>query len=148
MSASRLVFGVAVLLLQLWGTHCFPTSACPIPCLCQPGPVLNCSSLGLNKAPSWIPESAVSLNISNNALSSLAPLSFGHVKLKGLLHLWVGSNGLESLSLILGPGTRTLSSAEQECSSWAPDLQLLSAERNHLKRLPNGMCVAKLCINH
>ncbi|KAL0164433.1 hypothetical protein M9458_040186, partial [Cirrhinus mrigala] len=64
---------------------------------------------------------------------------FGHVKLKRLLHLWVGSNALESLSLILKKdrsGTRTLTNRQQECTSWAPDLQLLSAERNHLKHLP------------
>uniref|UniRef100_A0A8C1RKM4 LRRNT domain-containing protein n=2 Tax=Cyprinus carpio TaxID=7962 RepID=A0A8C1RKM4_CYPCA len=86
------MLGVAVLLLQLWGTHSFPSSACPVPCLCQHGPLLNCSSLGLTEVPTHIPATAVSLNISNNALRSLAPLSFGHVKLKGLLHLWVGSN--------------------------------------------------------
>lgn len=140
MSAYISVLGVAVLLLHLWGTHSFPTSACPVPCLCQRGPLLNCSSLGLTEIPARIPPTAVSLNISNNALRSLAPLSFGHVKLKGLLHLWVGSNALESLILKEDrSGTRTLSSG-QECMSWAPDLQLLSAERNHLKHLPKGMC--------
>ncbi|KAF4099446.1 uncharacterized protein LOC131526838 isoform X2 [Onychostoma macrolepis] len=150
MSASISVLGVAVLLLHLWGTHSFPTSACPVPCLCQRGPLLNCSSLDLTEIPTRIPPTAVSLNISNNALRSLAPLSFGHVKLKGLLHLWVGSNALESLSLILKKdrsGTRTLSSGGQECMSWAPDLQLLSAERNHLKHLPKGLgCINSLQI--
>lgn len=144
MSAYRSVLGVAVLLLHLWGTHSFPTSACPVPCLCQQGPLLNCSSLGLTTTPTRIPATAVSLNLSNNALRSLAPLSFGQVKLMGLLHLWVGSNALESLSLILKKdrsGTRTLSSGEQECTSWASDLQLLSAERNHLKHLPKGTCM-------
>uniref|UniRef100_A0A8C1GZ89 LRRNT domain-containing protein n=1 Tax=Cyprinus carpio TaxID=7962 RepID=A0A8C1GZ89_CYPCA len=92
MSASSSVLGVAVLLLHLWGTHSFPTSACPVPCLCQHGPLLNCSSLGLTEIPTHIPATAVSLNLSNNALRSLGSLSFGHVKLKGLLHLWVGSN--------------------------------------------------------
>ncbi|XP_016144022.1 leucine-rich repeat-containing protein 66-like [Sinocyclocheilus grahami] len=147
MSASSSVLGVALLLLHLCGTHSFPTSACPVPCLCQHSPLLNCSSLGLTEIPTRIPATAVSLNISNNALRSLAPLSFGHVKLKGLLHLWVGSNALESLSLILKgrSGTRTLSSGEQECTSWAPDLQLLSAERNHLKHLPKGLgCMKSL----
>ncbi|KTF76063.1 hypothetical protein cypCar_00041260, partial [Cyprinus carpio] len=118
--------------------------------LCQHGPLLNCSSLGLTEVPTHIPATAVSLNISNNALRSLAPLSFGHVKLKGLLHLWVGSNALESLSLILKrdrSGTRTLSSGEQECMSWAPDLQLLSAERNHLNHLPKGMCHMSIYIS-
>ncbi|KAL1254674.1 hypothetical protein QQF64_016903 [Cirrhinus molitorella] len=80
----------------------------------------------------------------------LLVFGFGHVKLKGLLHLWVGSNALESLSLILKKdrsGTRTLSSAHQECTSWAPDLQLLSAERNHLKHLPKGLgCMKSLQI--
>ncbi len=150
MSVYISVLGVAVLLLYLWGTYSFPTSACPVPCLCQSGPLLNCSSLGLTEIPTRIPPTAVSLNISNNALRSLAPLSFGHVKLKGLLHLWVGSNALESLSLILKDrsGTRTLSSGGQECMSWAPDLQLLSAERNHLKHLPKGMCHRSIYVMH
>uniref|UniRef100_A0A671NIS0 LRRNT domain-containing protein n=1 Tax=Sinocyclocheilus anshuiensis TaxID=1608454 RepID=A0A671NIS0_9TELE len=78
MLASSSVLGVALLLLHLWGTHSFPTSACPVPCLCQHGPLLNCSSLGLTEIPTRIPATAVSLNISNNALRSLAPLSFGH----------------------------------------------------------------------
>ncbi len=150
MSAYISVLGVAVLLLHLWGTHSFPTSACPVPCLCQRSPLLNCSSLGLTESPTRIPPTAVSLNISDNALRSLAPLSFGHVKLKGLLHLWVGSNALESLSLIWKKdrsGTRTLSSG-QECMSWAPDLQLLSAERNHLKHLPKGMCHMSMYVIH
>ncbi|ROL50987.1 Leucine-rich repeat-containing protein 66 [Anabarilius grahami] len=150
MSAYSSVLGVAVLLLHLWGTHSFPTSACPVPCLCQRGPLLNCSSLGLTTIPTRIPATAVSLNLSNNALRSLAPLSFGHVKLMGLQHLWVGSNALESLSMILKKdqsGTRTLSSGEQECTSWASDLQLLSAERNHLKHLPKGLgCMKSLQI--
>ncbi|XP_039548030.1 uncharacterized protein LOC120493475 isoform X2 [Pimephales promelas] len=150
MSAYRSVLGVAVLLLHLWETHSFPTSACPVPCLCEQGPLLNCSSLGLTTTPTRIPATAVSLNLSNNALRSLAPLSFGQVKLIGLLHLWVGSNALESLSLILKKDwsdTRTLSSGEQECTSWASDLQLLSAERNHLKRLPKGLgCMKSLQI--
>ncbi|XP_050994203.1 uncharacterized protein LOC127182720 isoform X6 [Labeo rohita] len=150
MSAYSSVLGVAVLFLHLWGTHSFPTSTCPVPCLCQRGPLLNCSSLGLTEIPTRIPGTAVSLNISNNALRSLAPLSFGHVKLKRLLHLWVGSNALESLSLILKKdrsGTRTLTSGQQECTSWAPDLQLLSAERNHLKHLPKGLgCIKSLQI--
>uniref|UniRef100_A0A672QK25 LRRNT domain-containing protein n=1 Tax=Sinocyclocheilus grahami TaxID=75366 RepID=A0A672QK25_SINGR len=78
MSASSSVLGVALLLLHLCGTHSFPTSACPVPCLCQHSPLLNCSSLGLTEIPTRIPATAVSLNISNNALRSLAPLSFGH----------------------------------------------------------------------
>ncbi|XP_067239789.1 uncharacterized protein [Chanodichthys erythropterus] len=150
MSAYSSVLCVAVLLLHLWGTHSFPTSACPVPCLCQRGPLLNCSSLGLTTIPTRIPATAVSLNLSNNALLSLAPLSFGHVKLMGLLHLWVGRNALESLSMILKKdrsGTRTLTSGEQECTSWASNLQLLSAERNHLKHLPKGLgCMKSLQI--
>uniref|UniRef100_A0A673NCF4 LRRNT domain-containing protein n=1 Tax=Sinocyclocheilus rhinocerous TaxID=307959 RepID=A0A673NCF4_9TELE len=78
MSAYISVLGVAVLLLHLWGTLSFPTTACPVPCLCQRGPLLNCSTLGLTEIPTRIPPTAVSLNISNNALRSLAPLSFGH----------------------------------------------------------------------
>ncbi|KAA0708692.1 hypothetical protein E1301_Tti008054 [Triplophysa tibetana] len=153
MSAYSPVLGVVVLLLHFWTTHSFPTSlACAVPCLCQRGPLLNCSSLGLTKTPVRIPATAVSLNISHNALHSLAPLSSGHVKLKGLLHLWVGGNSLERLDLDIkknASGTRTKSSGELECRAWAPDLQLLSAERNHLKHLPRGLhCLKSLQILH
>lgn len=148
MSVYSSVLGVVVLLLHFWTTHSFPASlACAVPCLCQRGPLLNCSSLGLTKTPVRIPATAVSLNISHNALYSLAPLSSGHVKLKGLLHLWVGGNSLVRLDLDIkknGSGTRTQSSGEQECRAWAPDLQLLSAERNHLKHLPRGMCSRRI----
>nr|XP_055042702.1 serine-rich adhesin for platelets-like [Misgurnus anguillicaudatus] len=153
MSAYSSVFGVVVvLLLHLSATHSFPTSlqVCPVPCLCQRGPLLNCSSLGLTKTPVRIPATAISLNLSHNALHSLAPLSSGRVILKGLLHLWVGSNSLDSLDLDLKKNwssTRTLSHEKRECTSWAPDLQLLSAERNHLKHLPKGLnCLKSLQI--
>ncbi|TRZ00738.1 hypothetical protein DNTS_035696 [Danionella cerebrum] len=140
MSASSTLLGVAVLLLQLWATLSFPSSGCPVPCLCRNNLVLNCSSLGLTRIPKPFPEGAVSLNISNN---SLGPLVFAQVQLKWLRYLWVDRNGLESLSL-MEKSTSTLLSGEHECTSWTPDLRMLSAEQNHLKYLPKGLGCMKL----
>ncbi|XP_072538773.1 uncharacterized protein lrrc66 [Salminus brasiliensis] len=140
MSASSLVPFIAILLLQLWGAQTFShTVFCPTPCLCQKT-LLNCSSSGLSEVPSHIPATATALDLSHNALHSLVPL--GHIRLKGLQHFWVGDNALESLSMCLGKGaerTKILRRRKEWCVSWAPDLQLLSAERNQLKRLPSGL---------
>uniref|UniRef100_A0A8B9KXL0 LRRCT domain-containing protein n=1 Tax=Astyanax mexicanus TaxID=7994 RepID=A0A8B9KXL0_ASTMX len=96
MSASSLVPCIAILLLQLWGAHAFSsTPLCPTPCLCQQTPLLNCSSSGLSEAPSHIPATATVLDLSHNAIRSLVPL--GRARLRGLQHLWVGDNALESL---------------------------------------------------
>uniref|UniRef100_A0A3B1KDG5 Ig-like domain-containing protein n=1 Tax=Astyanax mexicanus TaxID=7994 RepID=A0A3B1KDG5_ASTMX len=141
MSASSLVPCIAILLLQLWGAHAFSsTPLCPTPCLCQQTPLLNCSSSGLSESPSHIPATATALDLSHNAIRSLVPL--GRARLRGLQHLWVGDNALESLSMCLGKGvegTKCLPRRKEWCVSWAPDLQLLSAERNQLKRLPKGL---------
>uniref|UniRef100_A0A672MQV5 LRRCT domain-containing protein n=1 Tax=Sinocyclocheilus grahami TaxID=75366 RepID=A0A672MQV5_SINGR len=64
------MLGVAVLLLHLWGTLSFPTPACPVPCLCQRGPLLNCSTLGLTEIPTRIPPTAV-LDLSYNLLVTI-----------------------------------------------------------------------------
>ncbi|XP_049337794.1 titin homolog isoform X2 [Astyanax mexicanus] len=141
MSASSLVPCIAILLLQLWGAHAFSsTPLCPTPCLCQQTPLLNCSSSGLSESPSHIPATATALDLSHNAIRSLVPL--GRARLRGLQHLWVGDNALESLSMCLGKGvegTKSLPRRKEWCVSWAPDLQLLSAQRNQLKRLPKGL---------
>ncbi|XP_036438494.1 uncharacterized protein LOC118816092 [Colossoma macropomum] len=143
MSVSSLVPWLVVLLLQLWGAHTLPpTPACLTPCLCQSTPLLNCSSSGLSEAPSQIPVTATALDLSHNALQSLVPLGSGRARLRGLQHLWVGDNALETLSLCLGKGvkgTKTLTGRRERCVTWAPDLQLLSAERNQLKRIPGGL---------
>ncbi|KAL7888021.1 hypothetical protein AOLI_G00029950 [Acnodon oligacanthus] len=145
MSLSSLVLCFVVLLLQLWGAHTLPpTPACLTHCLCHKTPLLNCSSSGLSEAPSQIPVTATALDLSHNALQSLVPLVSG--RLRGLQHLWVGDNALETLSLCLGKGlkaTKTLTGRRERCMTWAPDLQLLSAERNQLKRIPGGLCSIK-----
>ncbi|XP_017543427.1 uncharacterized protein LOC108414988 isoform X2 [Pygocentrus nattereri] len=145
MSVSSLVLCLVVLLLQLWGAHTLPpTPPCINHCLCHKTPLLNCSSSGLSEAPSQIPVTATALDLSHNALQSLVPLGSG--RLRGLQHLWVGDNALETLSLCLGKGlkaTKTLTGRRERCLTWAPDLQLLSAERNQLKRIPGGLCSIK-----
>ncbi|KAK1796626.1 hypothetical protein P4O66_008926, partial [Electrophorus voltai] len=147
MLVSILLSCCVVLLLRLCGTNTVvPSPACPVSCLCQETPFLNCSSSGLSKAPSLIPTTATSLDLSHNALHSLLPLGSGRARLRGLQHLWVGNNALERLSLCLGKGTegtKTLGRREGHCVPWAPDLQLLSAERNQLKCLPRGLGSAK-----
>ncbi|KAL7872003.1 hypothetical protein SRHO_G00069860 [Serrasalmus rhombeus] len=145
MSVSSLVLCLVVLLLQLWGAHTLPpTPPCITHCLCHKTPLLNCSSSGLSEAPSQIPANATALDLSHNALQSLVPLGSG--RLRGLQHLWVGDNALETLSLCLGKGlkaTKTLTGRRERCLTWAPDLQLLSAERNQLKQIPGGLCSIK-----
>lgn len=138
-----LVSSVAVLIFQLWGVHTLPPiPACPASCVCENTLLVNCASLGLSKAPSYIPATATALDLSHNALQSLAPLGSGRMHLQGLQHLWVGNNALESLSMCSGiqgvVGTRTLTRRKQRCVSWAPDLQSLSVDRNQLKCLPRG----------
>ncbi|XP_053469814.1 beta-sarcoglycan isoform X1 [Ictalurus furcatus] len=144
MLVSSVVHCIAVLIFQLWGvqTHS-PIPACPASCVCEKTLLVNCASLGLSKAPSHIPATATALDLSHNALHSLAPLGSGHMHLRGLQHLWLGNNSLESLSMCSGIqgilSTRSLTRRKQRCVSWAPDLQSLSADRNQLKRLPRGL---------
>lgn len=134
MLVSSVVHCIAVLIFQLWGVHTLSlVPVCPASCVCETSFLVNCASLGLSNAPSHIPATATVLDLSHNALLSLAPLSSGHVRLRGLQHLWLGNNSLESLSMCLGMTRR-----KQRCVSWTPDLQSLSADRNQLKLLPRG----------
>ncbi|KAI4878253.1 hypothetical protein NFI96_011767, partial [Prochilodus magdalenae] len=142
MSGSGLVPFLAVLLLQLWGAHTLPpTTACLVPCLCQKTPLLNCSSAGLIKVPSQIPATATSLDLSHNALQSLGPLDSSRIRLRGLQHFWVGNNALETLSLCFGKEVNSIKTLRRNkrCVTWAPDLQMLSGERNQLKQIPGGL---------
>lgn len=134
MLVSGIVHCIAVLIIQLWGVHTLsPVPICPASCVCQKSLLVNCASLGLSKAPSHIPATTTALDLSHNALLSVAPLGSSHVHLRGLQQLWLGNNLLESLSMCLGMTRR-----KQRCVSWAPDLQSLSADRNQLKHLPKG----------
>lgn len=143
MSVSSIVHCTAVLIFQLWGVQTLsPIPACPASCICEKTLHVNCASLGLSKAPSHIPATATALDLSNNALRSLAPLGSGHLRLQGIQRLRLGNNLLNSLSMCLGSrgivGTKTLTRRKERCVSWAPDLELLSADRNQLKCVPRG----------
>lgn len=134
MLVSSVVHCIAVLIFQLLGVHTLsPVPACPASCVCEKSLLVNCASLGLSKAPSHIPASTTALDLSHNALHSLAPLGSSHVRLRGLQHLWLGNNSMESLSMCSGMTRR-----KHRCVSWAPDLYSLSADRNQLKRMPRG----------
>ncbi|KAF7690115.1 uncharacterized protein LOC124376668 [Silurus meridionalis] len=144
MLVSCIVHCIAVLIFQLCGVQTLsPITSCPASCICEKSLVVNCASLGLSKAPSHIPATATALDLSHNALHSLAPLDSGHLHLHGLQQLQLGNNSLKSLSMCSGSrgvvSTRTLTRRNQRCVSWAPDLQLLSADRNQLKCLPRGL---------
>lgn len=134
MLVSSGVHCLAVLIFHLcWVQTLAPATACPASCVCEKTLLVNCASLGLSKAPLHIPATATDLDLSHNALRSLAPLGSSHMHLRGLQHLRVGNNSLESLSMCSGMTRRT-----QGCVSWAPDLHSLYAERNQLKCLPRG----------
>lgn len=141
MLVSSLVHCIAVLFFQLWGVQTLSSiPACPASCLCEETLLVNCASLDLPTAPSHIPATTTALDLSHNALHTLAPLGAGHMLLPGLRHLRVGNNSLESLSMCSGSQgiVGTLTRRKQRCVSWAPDLQSLSADRNKLKCLPRG----------
>ncbi|XP_029563436.1 leucine rich repeat containing 66 [Salmo trutta] len=142
MAVSQWMFCAAVLLLLIQGLQCSPTPpTCPEPCLCQRGPLLNCSSAGLSQAPQHIPSTVNDLDLSHNLLKSLAP-SWPNW---GLNNLWLGHNSITHLSLCVGRtwrgkhGRLPLSHNRGRCVSWAPALQLLSAERNQLEMIPEGL---------
>ncbi|KAI5619986.1 leucine-rich repeat-containing protein 66 [Silurus asotus] len=144
MLVSCIVHCIAVLIFQLCGVQTLShITSCPASCICEKSSVVNCASLGLSKAPSHIPATATALDLSHNALHSLAPLDSGHLHLHRLQHLQLGNNSLKSLSMCSESrgvvSTRTLTRRNQRCVSWAPDLQLLSADRNQLKCLPGGL---------
>uniref|UniRef100_A0A4W5PSD3 Ig-like domain-containing protein n=1 Tax=Hucho hucho TaxID=62062 RepID=A0A4W5PSD3_9TELE len=142
MAVSQWLFCAAVLLLLIQGLQCSPTPpTCPEPCLCQRGPLLNCSSAGLSQAPQHIPSTINDLDLSHNLLNSLAPSWPSW----GLNNLWLGHNSITHLSLCVGRtwrgkhGRIPLSHNRGRCVSWAPALQLLSAERNQLEMIPEGL---------
>lgn len=132
----------AVLLLLSSGHHCLlPPPLCPDLCSCQSEPVLmNCSSAGLYLVPQHIPDSVTELLFPHNHLSSVAL----DQPLRKLRALRLDNNSVTHLSLCLdrapasrrGHGMRPR--GRQGCESWAPSLQLLSAERNQLQQLPEG----------
>ncbi|CAB1324138.1 unnamed protein product [Coregonus sp. 'balchen'] len=142
MAVSQWMFCAAVLLLLIQGLQCSPTPpTCPEPCLCQRGPLLNCSSAGLSQAPQHILFTVTDLDLSHNLLNSLTP----SWPIWGLKNLRLGHNSITHLSLCVGRtwrgkhGIISLSHNRGRCVSWAPALQLLSAERNQLEMIPEGL---------
>ncbi|CAB1332088.1 unnamed protein product, partial [Coregonus sp. 'balchen'] len=141
MAVSQWMFCAAVLLLLIQGLQCSPTPpACPEPCLCQRG-LLNCSSIGLSQAQQHIPSTVTELDLSHNLLNSLTPSWPSW----GLKNLWLGHNSITHLSLCVRRTWRgkhwkvPLSHSRGRCVSWAPALQLLSAEMNQLEMIPEGL---------
>ncbi|TWW57573.1 hypothetical protein D4764_07G0002920 [Takifugu flavidus] len=136
-------FLAAALLLLSSGHHCLaPPPPCPDVCTCQRDPVLlNCSSAGLYLVPQHIPDSVSELHLSHNHLSSVAL----DRPLHKLQTLWLDNNGITHLSLCVertrgGWRERRMRPwGRRGCDSWAPTLQLLSVENNHLQQLPEGL---------
>ncbi|XP_028977267.2 uncharacterized protein LOC105011825 isoform X2 [Esox lucius] len=137
MAVSRWMLYTAVL-LPVQGSPTLPD--CPEPCYCHKGPMLNCSSVGLSLGQKHIPSTVTDLDLSHNLLNSFSPLWPSW----GLKNLWIGHNSLIHLSLCVERtwgklrGT-ALSHSRGKCVSWAPALQLLSAENNQLERIPEGI---------
>ncbi|KAG9331167.1 hypothetical protein JZ751_019920 [Albula glossodonta] len=130
----------AVLLVLLKVALSLP--CCPMPCLCEGGLSVNCSSVGLSLANVRIPASVTTLDLSHNALPSLNPLQ---PLLPNLTHLYLGHNLLAHLSLCWRQPT--LRSGNGLCATWAPRLELLSAERNQLQHVPQGVGGALQVLN-
>ncbi|XP_041646960.1 serine-rich adhesin for platelets [Cheilinus undulatus] len=141
MAVAQLLLVVAVLLRC---TSAIP--ACPESCTCLSPTQLNCSSSGLTSVPGHIPDSVAELNLSDNLLDAVT-IDQRHSNLRNVR---LGNNSITHLSLCternLGRryvGGRRLHHLRlwrrRGCVSWAPSLQLLSAERNQLEQLPEGL---------
>ncbi|XP_047442861.1 uncharacterized protein LOC125009183 [Mugil cephalus] len=138
-------FLAAVLLLVSSGLSCSASSAaCPQSCTCQRAPLLNCSSSGLSSVPWHIQDSVTELDLSHNLLDSVTLRR----PYNSLRSVWLGNNSITHLSLCVerkfaGPYLRGRPrlgpQSGRGCVSWAPKLQLLSAERNQLIQLPEGL---------
>nr|XP_019936148.1 PREDICTED: leucine-rich repeat-containing protein 66 [Paralichthys olivaceus] len=140
-------FFVTVLLLVSPGLHCSsPPPACPELCTCQRAPLLNCSSSGLSSVPQHIQDSVTELDLSQNRLDTVTL----HRPYRNLRNVWLENNTITRLSLCIDKNlgaksvrvrkTRQLGPwSRRRCVSWAPTLQLLSVERNHLIQLPEGL---------
>lgn len=147
MAVAQRPFLATVLLLVSSGLHCSsPVPACPEPCTCQSAPLLNCSSSSLSLVPQGIQDSVTDLDLSHNLLGSVT-LDRPHYNLR---NVWLGNNSITRLSLCIERNLggrydrgrhRLRPWSRRGCVSWAPTLQLLSVERNHLEQLPEGESV-------
>lgn len=141
MFLSKAVFCTAVLLVILsvaLSTTSTSSSFCPLACLCEGGPHINCSSLGLQEVPQHIPETVASLDLSHNALRTLPPLWPGRQVVGGLRYLWLDNNKVETFSLCTKRNRGRLKISAKSCVSWAPALEQLSAVRNQMHQVPKG----------
>ncbi|XP_061833397.1 biglycan-like [Nerophis lumbriciformis] len=124
-----------LLLLAICGLHCSsPRPSCPDSCRCPWPSVLNCSASGLSvMSPRHIQDFVAELDFSHNLLEGVvAPAR----SLRRLRSVRLGNNSIARLSLCIQRQRRVKGHG---CVAWAPDLQLLSAERNRLRRLPEGL---------
>lgn len=149
MAVARGPFLAVVLLLASLGHHCgSPLPTCTDPCTCQMAPLLNCSSSGLSLVPQPIRDSVTKLDLSHNLLDNVA-LDRPHRILRAV---WLGNNSITRLSLCIErnlggrhargrPLRRMRPWSRRGCVSWAPNLRLLSVERNWLEQLPEGESV-------
>ncbi|XP_054902292.1 uncharacterized protein LOC129370361 [Poeciliopsis prolifica] len=143
MALRRSSFWAAVLLLasvDLWCSSSSPP--CPESCVCREALLLNCSSAGLSSVPQPVQDPIAELDLSHNLLSSVT----FHQPHPNLRNLWLGNNSIPHLSLCIERtvparrlGRRSAAGSRSRCLTWAPALQLLSAERNLLERLPRGL---------
>ncbi|XP_019752493.1 uncharacterized protein lrrc66 [Hippocampus comes] len=120
---------VSVLLLTCFVLHCH-SLICPPSCSCRGTSVLNCSLAGLWTMPK-IPDSVAHLDVSHNGLERVALLRRTLPRLRSLSLV---NNSIARLSLCIHGRVQG-----RGCASWAPNLHLLSVERNQLRRLPRGL---------
>lgn len=119
---------VSVLLLTCFVLRCH-SLVCPPSCSCRGPSVLNCSLAGLWTMPK-IPDSVTHLDVSHNGLERVALLRRTLPRLRSLS---LANNSIARLSLCIHGRVQG-----RGCDSWAPNLHLLSVERNQLRRLPRG----------
>lgn len=145
MAVARGPFLAAVLLLVFSGHHCASLPPdCPESCTCQTDPTrLDCSSTGLSLVPQHIRDSVTELDLAHNRLQSVTLDRPFH----NLRAVWLGNNSITHLSLCIERTRRGRRLYRMKpwsrlgCESWAPTLQLLSAENNQLVQFPEGESV-------